>query len=141
MGAQPDLPAQPGEAVEGVGVADAAEDDLDAGGVPDGACSGFVPAGFELGQAVADRDDQDALRVLLALQTTDGVESPDDGQAQIHQDYVRLEHGSDEECLRGIGNCLDEPPGGSHAPRVQFASVFVVIHDEDSRSSARPSTE
>ncbi len=59
--AQGDVAAQAGEAVEGVGVADAAEDDFDAGGVPDGLGSGGVPAGFELGQAVADRDDQDAL--------------------------------------------------------------------------------
>ena len=60
MGAQGDVAAQAGEPVEGVGVADAAEDDLEAGGVPDGLGAGFVPAGFELGQAVADRDDQDA---------------------------------------------------------------------------------
>ena len=60
VGAQGDLAAEPGEAVEGVGVADAAEDDFDAGGVPDGLCSGVVPAGFELGEAVADRDDEDA---------------------------------------------------------------------------------
>jgi hypothetical protein len=47
--------------IEGVGIADAWEPDLGAGGVQDDAGAVAAPAGAELGLAVGDGDDLDAL--------------------------------------------------------------------------------
>src|SRR6202044_2711517 len=61
VGAQSDVAAEAGHIVEGVGVSNTAEDDLDASGIPYGVGAGAVPSSFELSEAVADGDDEDAL--------------------------------------------------------------------------------
>src|SRR5580658_9832448 len=94
----------------------------------------------ELGDASADRGDGhdgDMPCVVVALQPADRFESADKWKPKVNDDHIRSQHGGHHDGVLAAWDRLDEPTGRSHTPRIEPASIFVVVHDEESGSGVR----